>query len=197
MNKLFNNTGERLYLTDEERDRFIDHAKRADSMTHTFALTLTYTGARISEALKLTPAQVDFDAQKIVFETAKLRKEGVYRSVPITPWVLDALNLVHNVHRHKRDARRCKDRLWPFCRQTMWRRIKNVMREADIEGPQATPHGLRHAFAANAVKNKVSISNLQEWMGHTDIQTTLIYSKLFGEDEREMYMRMWRQNGTS
>ena len=40
------------------------------------------------------------------------------------------------------------ERLFPWCRQTAWRRIKAVMETAGIEGPQATPKGFRHQWVA-------------------------------------------------
>lgn len=191
MDKLFNDSGERLYLTHDERQRFIEHAKQADGETHTFSIVLAYTGARISEALALTPARIDFDARSIVIETQKRRRRGVFRSVPVPDHVLDALQLVHNVRQAARDPKRRDRPLWPRSRVTMWRRIKAIMAVAEISGSQASPHGLRHAFGANAAKSLVPARQIQKWMGHASIETTMIYVDLFGVDERDVAERMW------
>lgn len=51
---LFDQFGNRKYLTSTERRAFMDAAKRAAPEVETFCLTLAYTGARISEVLALT-----------------------------------------------------------------------------------------------------------------------------------------------
>jgi integrase len=50
---LYDQQGNRKYLTKSERDAFIDAARRTSPEIETFCLTLVYTGARISEVLAL------------------------------------------------------------------------------------------------------------------------------------------------
>ena len=83
--ELFNIAGKRLYLTIEERKRFLKAAESEDRKTRTFCAALAYSGCRISEALALTPEAIDANAGTIVFETLKKRKSGVYRAVPVPP----------------------------------------------------------------------------------------------------------------
>ena len=48
------------------------------------------------------------------------------------------------------------------------------------EGPHCSKWGLhkfRHTFATASLESNVSIRTLQEWMGHSDIETTMIYLK--------------------
>ena len=51
------------------------------------------------------------------------------------PRVINTLDLVHGI----REARDCgyAVRLWPWSRTTAFRRIREVMADADVEGPQA------------------------------------------------------------
>jgi integrase len=48
------------------------------------------------------------------------------------------------------------------------------------EGPHCSKWGLhkfRHTFATASLESNVSIRTLQEWMGHSDIETTMVYLK--------------------
>src|SRR4051794_30912498 len=63
--------GKRLYLTADERRRFIAAAARAERPVRTFCAVLHDSGCRISEALALTPERIDLTGQAIVLETLK------------------------------------------------------------------------------------------------------------------------------
>ncbi len=89
--------GGRKYLTAEERDAFLQHAEVADRRVRTLCMTLAYAGCRLSEALALTADRVDLAAGVLVFESLKKHRSGIYRSVPVPPALLDALDMVHGV----------------------------------------------------------------------------------------------------
>jgi integrase len=60
---LYDQEGNRKYLTREERRAFMDAAGRVTPEVRAFCMILAYTGARISEVLALTPARFDFAAR--------------------------------------------------------------------------------------------------------------------------------------
>ena len=91
--QLFDDHGHRKYLTEAERTTFLEAAKDADPSARTFALTLAYTGCRISEALALTAQHIDVTHHRITFETLKRRRKGVFRAIPVPSSVTDALDL--------------------------------------------------------------------------------------------------------
>ena len=72
-----------------------------------------------------------------------------------------------------------------------WKYVKAVMEEAQIEGPQAPPKGLRHGFGVHAIRCGVPLNMVQKWMGHADISTTAIYGNAVGEEEQAIAARMW------
>jgi site-specific recombinase XerD len=74
---------------------------------------------------------------------------------------------------------------------TGYRRIKAVMQRGGVEGPYASPKGLRHAFAIAALEKGVPLNLVQKWLGHSDIATTAIYGNAVGLEEREIASRMW------
>ncbi|WP_064967628.1 tyrosine-type recombinase/integrase [Tenacibaculum ovolyticum] len=186
--KIFSDDGERLYLNNEERGRFEDFAKKSKRETMTLALTLLYTGCRISEALNIQYKHIDSSNKSIVIESLKKRKKGVYRSVPIPDTLLDYLNLVHEIKR----SRKKNDKVWNIARNTAFLQIKKIFKAADITGANANPKGLRHSFGVHALVNKVDIISLQKWLGHAHISTTSIYANAQGEEERMIAKRMWK-----
>ena len=64
------------YVAADERQRFLEAAARAPRPAdQTFALTLTHTGARVSEAVAICPRDVDLEAASIRTRTLKRRAE--------------------------------------------------------------------------------------------------------------------------
>ena len=189
---LFNSSGKRKYLTDEERQSFILAAKSRPREVRTFCLVLAHTGCRISEALGLTAARIDLAGGVVVFESLKKRRSGIYRAVPVPPGLLDALELVHGITEARGGTDGGADRpLWPWSRSTAWRRVQEVMRAAGITGPQASPKGLRHGFGVAAVQANIPLNLVQRWLGHADLATTAIYVDAVGVEEKELAARMW------
>ena len=180
---LFDSRGQRKYLCDSERRAFLAAASRADAPTRIFCHLLAYAGCRISEGLGVTPLHLDADGPRVIFRTLKRRKL-IYRAVPIpTALFVDLLIL----------AKRCEPDapLWAWCRQTAWRHIHEVMQAASINGPQATPRGLRHGFCMNAAMHNIPPNLIQRWAGHASPDTTAIYVDASGVEERAFAERMW------
>ncbi len=124
----------------------------------------------------------------LVIESLKKRRSGVYRAVPVPPALLDALDMVHGVR--ELQARRGKgrgERLWPWSRMTGWR----AMRAARLDGPHASPKGLRHGFGVAAVTAGIQLNLVQKWLGHAQLATTAIYANAVGAEEKDIARRMW------
>ena len=187
---IFDEHGQRKYLTDAERTQFLDAAKTAEPDARTFALTLAYTGCRISEALSLRAGQIDVTENRITFETLKRRKKRVFRSIPVPAAVIEALDLVHTLRRLQRSASGQKTKLWTWSRSTGYRRIMDIFATTDITGPQTSPHGLRHAFGVTGIQ-KAPLNTVQKGLGHKDIKTTALYCEAVGQEETELAARMW------
>jgi integrase len=184
--------GARKYLTAGERDAFLRAAELTDRQVRTLCMTLAYAGCRLSEALALTADRIDIAAGTLVFESLKKRQRGIYRAVPVPPALLDALDLVHGIREHQ--ARRAKgrgERLWPWSRMTGWRAVHAVMQAAGLDGPHASPKGLRHGFGVAAVSAGIPLNLVQKWLGHAQLTTTAIYANAVGAEEQDIARRMW------
>lgn len=159
-------------------------ASRRDAEIATFCRIMCETGCRISEALALCPHHIDHDAGMIVIESLKKKRTGDFRAVPISPDLIRQLKALTA-------SRSPSEPIWQWCRMTGYRRIKEIMSEAEIVGPQASPKGLRHSFAVAAISSGVPLNLVQRWLGHADMATTAIYTYAVGDEERAIAKRMW------
>jgi integrase/recombinase XerD len=184
--------GGRKYLTAGEREAFLRQAEQADRTVRTLCMTLAYAGCRLSEALALTADRVDLAAGVVVFESLKKRRTGIYRSVPVPPALLDALDLVHGIREiQTRRGKGRSVRLWPWSRMTGWRAVHAVMQTAGLSGVPASPKGLRHGFGVAAVTAGIPLNLVQKWLGHAQLSTTAVYANAVGMEEKDIARRMW------
>lgn len=188
---LYDLQGNRKYLTKSERGAFLAAGRLLAPDVRTFCRVLAYTGARISEVLSLTPTRFDFAAKMVIVESLKKRRRGLFRAVPLPAALLLELDRVHDLRAAQRDSARANQKIWPWCRTTAWSRVKDCMSIAVIAGPQATPKGLRHAFAVGALQAGVPINFVKRWLGHARLSTTEIYADAVGEEERIIARRLW------
>jgi site-specific recombinase XerD len=189
---LYDRLGNRKYMTQKEQAALLSAAaKSAPAQVQTFLNVLAYTGARLSEALAITPMRMDFVESVIILETLKKRRTGIFRAVPVPCRLLEELDRAHSVRQPQKTGHGCNARIWPWGRTTAWNRVKELMVEAGVSGPQARPKGLRHGFAVGAVQAGVSLNIVQRWLGHANLSTTAIYADAVGEEELSLAKRMW------
>ena len=162
--------GARKYLTTGERAAFLRAAELADRQVRTLCMALTYAGCRLSEALALTADRVDLSAGVLTIESLKKRRSGVFRTVPVPPALLETLDMVHGVRELQSGRSRGRGvRLWPWSRMTGWRAVHAVMQDAGLDGPHASPKGLRHGFGVAAVSAGIPLNLVQKWLGHAQL----------------------------
>ena len=217
--RLYDKRNQRLYINASERKRFIKAAKTQPLHIQTFALTLLYTGCRLSEARELDISRLQADEQLLAIRSLKKRNKHHIREIPIPVSLVQSLtklaagakgrqtldklkrrpkNLGNaSIGKAEKEHQLSQDWFWTseagdkIDRITAYRWIKTIMREAGIHGPQACPKGLRHGFGIHAVVSGIQLNMLQKWMGHASIQTTAIYANAVGPEELKLAGKMW------
>lgn len=66
-------------------------------------------------------------------------------------------------------------------RQGLWLIVKHYVREVGIVD-DVTPHTLRHTFAAHLLDQKAELEEVQRILGHANISTTQIYTRVSTQD---------------
>lgn len=103
--RLFSPGGERLYLTAQERQRFLAALDEERPMDRLFCHVLHFTGCRPSEGLELTPSRILIDEMALVFRSLKKRhldsrgrvKQPQFRTVPVPEMLIENLDLVYGI----------------------------------------------------------------------------------------------------
>jgi integrase/recombinase XerD len=73
-------------------------------------------------------------------------------------------------------------------RMGVWKIIRAAAKGAGIER-EISPHTLRHSFAAHLLDGGADLRVVQELLGHADIATTQVYTRLDSQDLREVHRR--------
>ncbi|MEM7068321.1 MAG: site-specific integrase [Pseudomonadota bacterium] len=179
---LYTKDGQRKYLSEKERSRFIGHAKQQPRQVRLLCLVLALSGCRLSEALNLTKEDVLEIECAILIRTLKKRDKIIYRQIPLPA------GLIYDLRRlgQKRNGR-----LFLWQRTQALQHIKRVMKLAAVDGVRATARGLRHTFGVHGILRGIPLTLLQRWFGHASIETTAIYTQVLGPEEREIAKKMW------
>lgn len=194
---LFTLAGERKYLSPSERSRFYGALSVLEHPTHkTFCETIYWTGCRPSEALALSPLNIDADEGMVILRSLKKRgklKGRHFRPVPVPIEFIERLDDTHSIRASQAQPGRGADmRLWPFSRTTGWRLVRTVMTAAEIDGVRACARGLRHALGVHAAVREIPETRIRFWLGHASLETTAIYLDAIGAEDRAIAERMWR-----
>lgn len=92
----------------------------------------------------------------------------------------------------RKRSRHKNEPLWSWTRTHTWRLVKAVMDKAEIpDGAHKTAMGLRHGYGVAAVRAMIPLNMLQKWMGHADITTTAVYTKILEEEDEAIAALMW------
>ena len=78
----------------------------------------------------------------------------------------------------------------PLSRTNIWREMKSLCLEAEVNPEKVFPHNLRHLFARVFYGIEKDIAKLADILGHSSINTTRIYIISTGTEHRQRMERM-------
>jgi integrase/recombinase XerD len=146
------------------------------------------SGLRVSELVLLKIEDVNFDA-------GFLRVIGKGSKERIVPLHRRALKRLKNYLQDER-PRILKKKQSPFLfvtrrgspmtRQRFWQTIKNFGKKIGIE---ISPHAMRHSFATHLLEGGADLRSVQKLLGHSDISTTQIYTKVTADRLKQVYSK--------
>jgi len=172
------------YLEPKEIDILIEYAADSSRMAANFMLTMWRAGLRVSEAINLQARDLRFktDRPQIHIRNAKGHKE---RFVPAHPELQRTLTEhcqyirakgtapLFIVERSGKKASRYTGYEWVVRALNRAKLDKVLPRDTVV-----TPHTFRHSAARHWLHSGVQINTVQLWLGHENLDTTLIYLAL-------------------
>ena len=179
-------------LTGKEVELFLEQPECTDLKGYRdrAMLELLYaTGIRVSKLIEL-----DVDDLNLPGGVLRCFSKGRERVIPLYPAAIRALGEYINRIRPQLVDSADETALFVnmsgerMSRQGFWKLIKFYQDKAGIQ-KDITPHTLRHSFAAHLLENGADLRSIQEMLGHADISSTQIYSKLINQKIKDVYKK--------
>lgn len=133
-------------------------------------------GLRVSELTSLRMGDLFFGEGYI----RVIGKSDKQRMVPVSSAARDRIQLYMQYRKPKHnseDTLFLNNRGTPLTRIMVFNIVKQAARDAGIDKP-ISPHTLRHSFATHLLEGGANIRQVQELLGHENIETTEIYTHL-------------------
>ena len=176
-----------LDIEDVDRLLDIELKSRFDYRNKAMLELLYASGFRISELINLKMDDLDIE-NAVIRCMGKGSKE---RTVPVGEYTLDYLEK-YLKYRPEFMGEKISDYLFlsnrgsKLDRTTFFRILKKLLKEKGIDR-DVSPHTLRHSFATHLLENGADLKVIQEFLGHSDINTTKIYTHISNQRLKEDY----------
>ena len=176
-----------LSITDiENMINFYNHETYLDSRNRTIIDVLYSTGCRVSELCDINISDIDLDEKYL-----KLKGKGSkQRIVPIGSMLYKNLMQYLNVRETFLQNRgeplflsKSKNKL---DRTAVFRIIKKTAKNISLQ-TDVHPHTLRHSAATHMLEGGCDLRTVQEFLGHSSVSTTQIYTKVTKEFLEEAF----------
>ena len=171
-------------LTRAEYERLCRTAERKHNERLNLILqTICGTGIRVSELQFIT-------VESVRKGEATVSLKGKTRAIIITK------NLQKKLLRYIAEQKIMSGSVFvtktgkPMSRTNIWREMKNLCREAEVNPEKVFPHNLRHLFARVFYRLEKDIAKLADILGHSSINTTRIYIISTGTEHRKRMEQM-------
>lgn len=155
-------------------------------------LTTVYScGLRLQEALNLQVSDIDSDRMRIHVHRGKGAKD---RYVPLPISTLNTLRAYWKLHRNPtwifpRLGRSCKEgptATIPMNKGSVQGALRRVLKQLKFK-KRISVHTLRHSYATHLLEAGVNIRRIQQYLGHSSLNSTLIYLHLTTQGHQRAY----------
>jgi integrase/recombinase XerD len=169
------------YLSPREIEKIIkaiDVSSEQGKRDRTTIELLYGSGLRISELQNLHIEDIEFEAGFV----RVMGKGSKQRLVPLGSYAREAVLEYLQASETGKQVSRPRTLILskqgkPISRVGLWKSVKLMVRKAGI-AKQVTPHTFRHSFATHLIEGGADLRVVQEMLGHADISTTEIYTRL-------------------
>lgn len=177
------------YLTEPEVGRLLDLARTKSPFLYPILVTCAYTGARRSELLRLTWADVDLRANKVWLMSLKgsRTEKPSSRDVDLHP-MLAAVLKDHQERSGREKNVFVNGEKRAFTPQDLTERMGKLVRDTDFAGIGF--HTLRHSFACNLAARGVDERVVDHFMGHQTKEMRMRYHHLFPERREKAILKL-------
>lgn len=159
-------------LSKEEIDKMI---KLTTNLIHRTIIQIGYSaGLRVSEITNLKWPDIDLTRRTIHIKQSKGKKD---RIIMLSEKVKSSLEDLENDGGELFKSNRGKK----YSKKSIQKIVENAAKKAKIQ-KKVTPHTLRHSFATHLLERGTDIRYIKDLLGHSDISTTLIYTKVSNKD---------------
>lgn len=168
------------YLTEQEMEALLNapNLKKASGLRDKAMLELMYSsGLRVSELVNLQKSELNIP-EKILKIKGKRDKT---RLIPVGEVAMEYLIMYLNEARAKNKFAATSKYLFinasgkPVTRQLFFIQVRKYADQVGIT-KNISPHTLRHSFATHLLENGADLRLVQELLGHTNVETTQIYT---------------------
>ena len=161
------------------RQEIIRLLKAPALLKHRVLLGVVYDcGLRISEAMNLKISDVDFDRKQVHIRQSKFKKD---RYVPISDIALRGISHYLDTSNPKEWLFNGKTRGEQISREGIRHALRSALSKAGIKKGVCV-HTLRHSYATHLIEMGLNIITLKEQMGHSRIETTMMYLHIAQSD---------------
>jgi site-specific recombinase XerD len=146
-----------------------------DNPKHKLLLLIGYgAGLRVSEIVALQWKDILFSEHKIHIKNAKGKKD---RMVMLPYSIVQSLEIYRQLYKGTNYVFEGQFAGEPYSTGSVQQVMRAALKKSGLE-KKATVHTLRHSFATHLLENGTDIRYIQQFLGHSSIKTTTIYTHL-------------------
>jgi len=159
---------------------------------YTYLFTVYSTGLRLTECLYLQVSDIDSHRMQIHVHRGKGAKD---RYVPLPQDTLEMLRRYWKTHKNPvlifpalgRSGKEAFKAKTPMAGDSVRGAFRNARFKAGIKKRYVTIRTLRHSYATYLLEAGVNIRVIQKYLGHSSLETTMIYLHLTHKGQEDAY----------